>query len=494
MRRLAPGSLAVALSIAVIAAAESSWIELKTAHFTVVSNAGDGNTRTIAWQLEQVRSAIAAISPWARVELARPLLVLAVRDEYWMRTLAPKYWEDKRAVHPVSVWVSGADRHYMAIRADLREEERTTEVPINPHLFTYFSYTGLVLQSSVPRELPLWFSRGLSGVLSNTIVRPKTILVGSPIPRHLDLLRQGGRLSVRELIAVTRASPEYRERDRLEIFDAEAWAFVHYLMFADNGVHKDGLNRFANLVLGDKDFESAFQEALGSPQTYDAPFSNYLVRGIYSFAQLNVDVGVKREGFTVRTLPAAEAAAARAAFYVAMGRPIEARKSIDEAHKADPAEPESYTAEGQLLEHEGKRAEAVAAYKSAIDHRSQNAYPYYRSGVLSWRQNPDRETLAALDKQFARAVELNNRYASAYAALAEARSALDANSDTAESLVMRAIGLEPFEPEHHMSAARVLWRLNRRDDARKQAQTAVSLARTPQERDEAQRLLTSIPK
>jgi len=50
-------------------AAADQWIEVKSAHFVVTSNAGDGSTRTIAWQLEQIRSAIATLWPWAKVDL-----------------------------------------------------------------------------------------------------------------------------------------------------------------------------------------------------------------------------------------------------------------------------------------------------------------------------------------------------------------------------------------------------------------------------------------
>jgi hypothetical protein len=52
--------LAIVLILATrsTATAADQWSELKTPHFTVISNASDGNTRSIAWQLEQVRSAM----------------------------------------------------------------------------------------------------------------------------------------------------------------------------------------------------------------------------------------------------------------------------------------------------------------------------------------------------------------------------------------------------------------------------------------------------
>ena len=91
--------------------AADQWIEMKSAHFTVVSNAGERNTRRLVWQLEQVRSATAALFSWARPDLNKPLSVIALKDENSMRALAPQYWEERRSIRPASVWVTGPDQH-----------------------------------------------------------------------------------------------------------------------------------------------------------------------------------------------------------------------------------------------------------------------------------------------------------------------------------------------------------------------------------------------
>src|SRR5215831_18402296 len=69
------------VATAPLAVAQGTWVEISSPHFSVVSNAGDGRAREIAWQFEQVRSAIVAGWPWARTELDRPVLVIAAKDE-----------------------------------------------------------------------------------------------------------------------------------------------------------------------------------------------------------------------------------------------------------------------------------------------------------------------------------------------------------------------------------------------------------------------------
>ena len=122
---------------------------------------------------------MAAIWSWARVDLNKPLAVIAAKDENTMRALAPKYWEQRGGVRPASVRVTAPDRHYLAIRTDVEGDDRQY---LNPHITAYFSCTALVLGQSLSPDLTLWFSRGFTGLLSNTIVRDDFIVIGAPIP------------------------------------------------------------------------------------------------------------------------------------------------------------------------------------------------------------------------------------------------------------------------------------------------------------------------
>ena len=139
----------VIVQSAMLLGSGDQWIEVKSAHFTVMSNAGQGSAKTLAWQLEQIRSAIAALWSWARVDLNKPLLVLAVKDEASMKGLVPSYWEKKGGVHPESVWVGGVDQSYLAIRTDVKVEDNGT---VNPYVTSYFSYVSLILHQSGGRE------------------------------------------------------------------------------------------------------------------------------------------------------------------------------------------------------------------------------------------------------------------------------------------------------------------------------------------------------
>ena len=478
--------LSVALLAPIPAAAAEQWIEVKSAHFTLTSNASDGATRKLAWQLEQIRSAIGVLWPWARLDLTKPLSVLVVKDETSMKALVPGYWEKKGGVRPVTVWVSGADQNYLAIRVDT---ETRDELNVNPYVSSYFSYVSLILQQSVPRPLPLWFSRGLSGVMSNTIVRDAKILLGPPIPWHLERLRDGSRLPTAALLKVDRESPEYTSGDGLSAFDAQAWAFVHFLMFADNGARWPKLDQFARMAASGADPDVAFREALGKPEDLTSVFLAYVNRSLFSFRQINVDVTVKREGFVATRLAAAEAASRRALLHAAMRRPVEARAAIAEARQAGSA-PESDVAEALLLDAEDKDDAAQAAFAKAVESGSASPYAHYRLASLLWRGEPDDKTMARIEQLLARAVALNARYAYAHAMLAEARSVLKIGQPI--GIALHAISLEPGDTYPRLVAARILWREGKHDEALKHAESALSLADTEGERQRAKDTIAQI--
>jgi tetratricopeptide (TPR) repeat protein len=473
--------------------AADNWSEMQSGHFKAWSNGGEGATRNLLWQLEQIRSAMTVLWPWMKTDLAKPMIVVGVKDEPTMKLLAPQYWEQRGLVHPSSVWVSGADQHYMAIRTDLRGDD--TQM-INPYTTAYFSYASLVLGSSFDRDLPLWFTRGLAGVVSNTIVRDNFILLGPPIPWHLEALRSQSRLTLKQLISVNRSSPEYRRGDGLERFDAEAWAFVHLLMFGEQGKYRSAINRFSTLLSNGKDVDGAFTEAIGRVEDLESAFSAYINSSIYSYQRAKVDATVSKERFQSHVLAPADVAAGRAGLYVAMGRTKEASASIGESRRLDPKNPASFVAEGLLFDRGGDRDQAKTAFATAVELGSSNAYAYYRSAVLKWPAGPqpDQQVLKEMETALSRAVELNSSYAAAYASLAEVRAALRKPAAEVVPLLVRAVELEPSNSWHRLTAARVFWRYDNIADARKAAQAALTLADTDAERTEAQSLLARLPK
>jgi hypothetical protein len=136
MRRVAAAVLLVvlgALGGAARTVRAASWVEVKGAGFTVVSDGSEKEARAVLGQFAQVRALMKRVWPWARVDPGRPVFILAVRDEGGLRRLLPEFWEKKGAFHPAGVFVRAPDRHWVALRMDVARDRAEDETWDNPY-------------------------------------------------------------------------------------------------------------------------------------------------------------------------------------------------------------------------------------------------------------------------------------------------------------------------------------------------------------------------
>lgn len=466
-------------------AAAENWFEIKSPNFTVWANANDRATRTVVLQLEQIRHVAKNLWPWIQVDLPKPMVVLALKDEPSMKMMAPSYWEVKGGVRPVSVWVTAADRHYIAIRTDTRSRD---DVMVNPHSSAYFSYANLILSSSFEVAPPLWLTRGLAGVWSNTLVRNDDVIVGAAIPWHLERLRER-RLPLKTLLDADRRSSVLRNDEEMRAFDAYAWGFVHYLVFGDEGVHAPKLNAFIVALKNGRAPNDAFAATIGSIEEYERNFITYVNRSLFSAARVRVDVGLDRERFPARPLSPVESAVAKASFHVAMRRPAEARALLDQALALDAQSSAAVSVEAMMLDRGGNVDGARAAYARAVELGTNEPYALYRWSMLNIAASDD-ITRERIEQSLGKAVELSPSFAAAHASLAEVRAILKRPSPTIVTHMQKAVSLEPSNPWHRIIASRVLARLNSPEEARKAAESALKLADDdPAARKEAGRIL-----
>ena len=80
--RLRAALVGVAIALTGDALAADTWLQVKSDHFTVMTNAGERKARSVAWQFEQVRAAIGKGWPWAQAAaVAKDALVYAKNDQ-----------------------------------------------------------------------------------------------------------------------------------------------------------------------------------------------------------------------------------------------------------------------------------------------------------------------------------------------------------------------------------------------------------------------------
>jgi predicted Zn-dependent protease len=171
-----------------------------------------------------------------------------------------------------------------------------------------------------------------------------------------------------------------------------------------------------------------------------------------------------------------------------MRRPAEARLLAKTAAAADPALPIPAEVEGMLGDLEGQKDAALAAYTRAAELQSTNFYSYYRRAQLLWQPTLDRPSLERIAGDLEKTITLNSTWAPGYSYLADVCVDLD-DAERALGLARRAVALEPGAPYHRLATARALARLSRQGEAIQEAERALALARTPEDRQRAEQLI-----
>jgi tetratricopeptide (TPR) repeat protein len=467
------------LALAAPVSAQRVWVEARGPNVTVISDGGAGRARDVAWQFEQVREAMARNFPWVRSQSSKPRLVLAARNETSMRELAPGYWEKSRETTLAGVTATGLDRAYLLLRSDLKNDDREG---INPYESAYWGYASQALQDT-SRAWPSWLSRGMAAVVSNTLVRDQEIQLGRVLPQHLSYLRERGRMPLKDVVSVvTGADPRYGQSGFLQAIDAHAWAFVHFLLWADRGAHQANLDKYIVGVLQGADPVTSLAATLGDVSRFDSAFNVYVNRDVFGFTRFETSAKVSREGFEVRDLPPAESATVRAAFHVAMGRSAEAKTLAAEAQRLEPAGVADEVA-ALLADHEDRVDDLRASLEKAVGQRYVTWYAPYRLATLL-SEDQGSTALPRMESLLTRAAALNPNADDALAFLAEVMAALD-RGDRALEPIGRAIELMPASSAHRVSLARVLRALDRPQEALKAAGIARALAKTPEDRARA---------
>jgi tetratricopeptide (TPR) repeat protein len=485
MHRILPTIACAVLMPAAVSA--QTWREVRSPQFIVLTDGSEGRGREVAWQFEQIRAAILAGFPWARPQLDRPVVIVAARDQKSMRDLLPGVVGGaSRDLVTVSITTTLQDRHVIVLQSDYKVEDRAGT--LNPYWASYWSYAELMLNAAFERP-PRWFVRGLSAVLSNSLVKRDDIDFGRPIPRMLEMLNQS-RVSLPQLLEMRPDDPYLRDDVNRQRFDAQSWGVVHYLLFGRPADRADAINQISRLLAEGRTSTQAVTQAFGSVEALDTAYREFQRRPITQFARLAIDTRINRDAFGVRVLPADETATLRALVHTAFRRAQDARAELAKARTGGAALAESHVVEGLLLERDKSPTEATAAFAKAVELKSQNFYAHYRVAVDLVRPGGPGDRAGA-ERNYRQAIALNPAFAPAHKMLASLLASGPIPELAFES-ARQAATLDPADSNTRLVYAYVLRRMGQIAAANGQALAARTLAGTDAERQQAQQMVDEI--
>lgn len=448
------------------------WIEVRSAHFTVVSDAHERAARQVLDQFERMRWVFGALFPKASSDPGQPVVVVAAKDKKTFESMEPADYLGKGKLRLGGYFLHTLEKNYILLRMDAEYE--------HPYATVYHEYTHLQF-TSASEWMPLWLNEGLAAFMQNTVIRNKDVILGEPSAEYVMYLRTHAMIPLSTLFKVDSASPYYHEEDKGSVFYAESWALTHFLMMTDRANHTERLNNYIDSVSRNEDSLIAAEKSFGDLGELQKALDVYVHSGNYRmFAMSSAAAPIDESKYKVRTLTSTEAEALRADVLVRVARTTEARVLLTEVLKQDPENVQAHETMGYLALQEKDYAEARKWYAEAVKLDSQDYLAQYYFAALSLNAmtpGADKEIEASLRS----AIRLNPRFAPAYDALAAFYDVRHQNLEEAHWLSLRAVSLDMGNAGYRVNAASVLASMGRYDDALAALRSAAKVARDQDE-------------
>jgi Protein of unknown function (DUF1570) len=263
------------------AANAQSWIEVRSPHFIVISNANEHDARGVTEQFETIRAVYQGYLKNVSTN-DQAIIIIAARDEDTLKPLLAESFSKKGAMHPAGIYLNGPDKSYVGLRLDASVKSASSE-PYKPIYHEYFHY---LTRGLIPK-LPLWMVEGLAEFYGTIRFEGNDVVLGAPSTSSLMILRQTMRLPLSTLLEVNASSPYYNEQNKVSIFYAESWALTHYLTLRDWREKTHRLNDFFRLLQQNVSQVEAARRTIGDPEVLEKALDEYVLK--FSFTAAHVD-------------------------------------------------------------------------------------------------------------------------------------------------------------------------------------------------------------
>lgn len=460
------------------------WLEVKTAHFLVLTDGSDAQARHIATQFERMHALFAKLLPGSHEDAASPVVVLAFRNRKGFEAVEPAAYLQKHSIELAGLFLSRPDKNFILLRLDTSGE--------HPYQTVYHEYTHYMSRHA--STLPLWLNEGLAQFYQNTEVDQTTARTGEPSVSDVYFLRRQHLIPLSTLFTVDHSSPYYHEEDKGNIFYAESWALTHFLMIQDRSHGTNLLQNYAARVAKGESSVAAAEGAFGSLRQLEAALDTYIHQGTYMMLKTPLPNTIKEADFDVQPIAPADADAVRAEVLIEDGRKAEGRSLAEEVLAAAPASPAAHESMGLLEFRDGNLRDARKWYGEAVALHSTSYLSYFYFATLSLQVGTDPTNKAGNEEisgSLHEAMRLNPDFAPAVEVLAQCDAQHD-QFEEAVRLFARAVGLDPTNIDYRLNAAQL--RLQRRewDNAANILKAADKVAQTPQDHERIAEHLTSL--
>jgi tetratricopeptide (TPR) repeat protein len=200
-----------------IVASDRVWLEIRSPHFRVVTDAGEKRATEVANYCEQMRAAFSVLMAKATADDPAPLLIFALKNQQEVDDLVQNRG---RKLRHAGVFLPSTDQSFILL-----------DVSGDPWRTVFHEYAHELLHANTSAAVQTWFEEGFAEYFSTLDTRSGNTKIGEVPIGELQFLRQNGKLMrLADLVRVDQKSEIYNENGPLQAaFYAQSWLLVHYL-------------------------------------------------------------------------------------------------------------------------------------------------------------------------------------------------------------------------------------------------------------------------
>lgn len=409
------------------------WLEIRSPHFSVVTDAGEKRGRETAMRFEQMRGVLSKLVPDANVDIPTPLQIVAFRNTRELRQFAPM-WHGK-PTDVAGLYEQGDDRSFILL--DLSVE--------NPWSVVFHEYAHQLLHAMARQDREQWFQEGFAEFFATTQIDNRRALVGKVRASTLEVLDQAKPIKIVDLIAVRKDSATYNDAgDRRNAFYATSEMLVHYLYDHEMGPKIELYFRLR--IHEHASVEDALQRALSmSPAQLDDDLRAYVKAGKFKGYTVETPPTVVAGTYSLAPVSATQVAAVLADVHLhSVDYRHKAEEEFKELLQADPNNATAWRGLGYSSYMAQQYAEAARCFRRAEELDPGDARPHYYTALLMQGQGvtTERSRLPEMIRELETAVSLDPNFAEAWGLLGYAQFM---NGDTERGLaaMRKALAREP---------------------------------------------------
>ena len=459
------------------------WVQVQSAHFTVLTDSNEKTARRLAGQFEQMRSVFHVLFPNGASDEGSIITVIALKDRKGFQTFEPEAYLAKGQINLAGLFLRAPDKNYILLRLD-------TEGP-HPYSSVYHEYTHFMFSKAT--WLPLWLNEGLAQFFQNTDIHDKDVVLGQATAGEILYLRQNTLIPLQTLLMVDHSSPYYHEEQKGNIFYAESWVLTHYLQVTDHEKNTHRLTDYANLLIKGEDPVTAAQHAFGDLEKLQVALQFYVRQNDFNSFPMSSRFTTDVSAFQMRDLSPSDANAVRADFFLYTQRAKEAEALLATVLRDDPNNALAHETMGFLKYREQDIPAARKWFSEAVQLDSHSYLAHYYFATLAL-QTGDKDHDAQLESSLLTSIKLNPAFGPSYDTLATFYGQRSEKLNDAYLLSIQAIQLQPNTLSYRFNAATILSQQRKYPSAINVLKAALPVTRSKVEEEMVQSRIDQLQK